>query len=210
MAKYAKSRGLAGFFKRNAAYLIMIACVLATALIIVFASKPRDEIVLPPDEPVVTPPPDEPDEPVVSPEPETFLSPVAGARIGNIYNADTPVRLSVPDRNNNYQWVLFKEMEFIADQGTEVMAVYDGTILSVAYDIVDGTVVKIRHADGFVSTYKYLQKDAPVRAGDTVKRGDVIGHIGVSYNLQYHIGAHLCFGLLKDGVHVNPSDYLEL
>jgi murein DD-endopeptidase MepM/ murein hydrolase activator NlpD len=193
------------FVRRNAAYLIMVGCVLVTALIIIFAASAGGGGGNPPDN-TQLPDPDE----QVDVDPVTFLAPVSNARIGNTYDLETPVSLSVPDKNGNHQWVLFQEMEFIADEGTEVLAVYDGRVISVTYGHVDGPEINIRHDGGFVSTYKYLQKDADVKVGDIVAKGEIIGRIGVCYNMQYHIGAHLCFGLLRDGVAVNPADYLEL
>lgn len=209
MANYRK-KASGSFLKRNAAYLIMIACVLLTALIIILAAKPpkaAGDINNPPDNIDKNPGPD--NQPVVT-DPEEFMLPVQGATIGYTYDVENTVKLSVPDKNNTYTWVLFRETEFIAPAGTPVVAVYDGVVKSVTYDLIDGTTIQIQHEDGLISTYKYLQKDALVRQGAAVSRGETIGYIGVSYNMQYYIGAHLCFGLMKDGVYINPAEYLEI
>lgn len=180
----------------------MIACVLLTALIIVFASSvPKPGI--PPE--VENP---YPDDPVVT-DPVTFALPVSGARIGYTYDIETFVPMSVLDRNGMPDYVLFTNVEFIADEGTPVMAVYEGRVVSVEHDICDGTVIMIDHGDGLISVYKYLQTNALVKKGDYVDKGDVIGRIGRTMNLQYYIGAHLCFGFLKDGKAVDPAGYLE-
>jgi len=216
VSRYSKRRSFKDFLRRNVAYFIMITCVLATALIIILAARggraPVDEIKRPPDD---DPPPGEiqappGEEPVDGPEPVNFIVPVANARIGYTFNLDEPVPLSVPDRNNNLTWVIFKEMEFIAPEGSPVVASYDGTVMSVKYGAVNGTVIEIDHGDGIVTSYKYLQKDTPVKAGDAVKQGDTIGHIGITYNMQQHIGAHIRFGMRKDGVEVDPAGYLDL
>jgi murein DD-endopeptidase MepM/ murein hydrolase activator NlpD len=65
-------------------------------------------------------------------------------------------------------------VDLSADDGSEVLAVEDGTV-RFAGPVAGRGVVSIRHADGLLSTYEPV--DASVSAGDTVRAGDVIGTV---------------------------------
>ncbi len=65
-----------------------------------------------------------------------------------------------------------------------------------------GNGVIIEHPDKMLSYYCHLKKDSiMVKAGDSVKAGDVIAQIGQSGLSEF---PHLHFTLIKDGHHVDP------
>ncbi len=101
-------------------------------------------------------------------------------------------------------------VDFLVGKDAEVKAIFDGTILSIDVGTtMEGTVIKIQHAEGIVSVYKGLAEDVEVSVNDTVEAGDVLGRVGVMPReaAQYE-QAHLHLEVLKDGVLVNPMDYL--
>lgn len=69
-----------------------------------------------------------------------------------------------------------------------------------------GNCVKIDHGNGYYTLYAHMQKGLSVRNGDYVKKGQVLGYMGNSGNAN---GAHLHFEVWKDGVRINPTNYLD-
>ena len=69
-----------------------------------------------------------------------------------------------------------------------------------------GNYVLIDHEDGTYSTmYAHLQS-VIVSVGDYVEKGQTVGYVGTT---GWSTGYHLHFEIRKDGVAVNPSDYLN-
>ena len=69
-----------------------------------------------------------------------------------------------------------------------------------------GNYVLIDHEDGTYSTmYAHLQS-VVVSVGDYVEKGQTVGYVGTT---GWSTGYHLHFEIRKDGVAVNPSDYLN-
>lgn len=101
-------------------------------------------------------------------------------------------------------------IDFIVASGTKVKAINDGTILSIDVGTtMEGTVIKIQHADGVVSVYKGLNNNVEVSVGDTVKAGDVLGTVGImTIESREYEQPHLHLEVFKDGKRVNPADYL--
>ena len=58
--------------------------------------------------------------------------------------------------------------------------------------------------------YKSLNSDVAISVGDKVSGGQVIGTISETMAQELNSGAHLHFEMLKNGVKVNPNDYLDL
>ncbi|WP_251857681.1 murein hydrolase activator EnvC [Herbiconiux sp. L3-i23] len=82
--------------------------------------------------------------------------------------------------------------------GTTVTAVDDG-VVSFAGWVVDRPVVSVRHSDGLVSSVEAV--DPAVAAGDTVRRGDVIGVVAES---MAHCAGCLHLGARQDGEYLSP------
>ena len=95
-------------------------------------------------------------------------------------------------------------IDIAAPLGAPVTAAADGQVTFVGH-LPDGAeVVLIAHGGGFVSIYAHLDDTfarPPVRAGQTVTRGDVIGFVGLT---GVSTGAHLHFGVRMNGEPVDP------
>jgi len=99
-------------------------------------------------------------------------------------------------------------IDIAAPLGTPVTAASDGVVAFVGH-LPDGAmIVLLAHPGGYVSEYAHLD-DAfalpPVRAGQAVKAGHVIGYIGLT---GITTGAHLHFAVLKDGAPIDPLSRL--
>ena len=99
----------------------------------------------------------------------------------------------------------------IAVQAVEDAPVYaaaDGQVLSVEQDACTGTTVTMELGNGYQAVYGHL-KDLTVEAGDSVKEGEVIGNISSPTKYYSVEGPNLYFAVKKDGVPVDPFEYLE-
>ena len=99
-------------------------------------------------------------------------------------------------------------IDIAAPLGTPVTAASDGVIAFVGH-LPDGAmIVLIAHPGGHVSEYAHLDDTfalPPVKTGQVVKAGQVIGSIGLT---GITTGAHLHFAVLKDGAPIDPLSLL--
>lgn len=78
-----------------------------------------------------------------------------------------------------------------AEVGTPILAVTSGTVIFSGWEGKYGRVMKIQHANGFVSVYAHNLQNF-VEAGDEVYAGQVIGSVGrtgraTSYHLHFEV-----------------------
>jgi murein DD-endopeptidase MepM/ murein hydrolase activator NlpD len=93
-------------------------------------------------------------------------------------------------------------VDYAAPQGSSVVAVAAGTVVSAGWAGGGGNQVRIRHDRGVETYYLHLSSFAPgIRAGSHVEQSQVIGRVGATGTAT---GAHLDFRLRKDGAFVDP------
>lgn len=80
--------------------------------------------------------------------------------------------------------------------------------LQAVEDACTGTTVTMELGNGYQAVYGQL-KDLTVAEGDTVKEGEVIGNISAPTKYYSVEGPNLYFAMKKDGVPVDPFEYLE-
>ena len=86
-----------------------------------------------------------------------------------------------------------------------VYAVGDGRVIRAGWLYTGyGFSVVIRHPNGLVTLYSHMTNPA-VKVGDWVRRGQQIGLVGSTGNST---GPHVHFEVRKNGVRVNPLNYL--
>lgn len=108
--------------------------------------------------------------------------------------------------NNYYE---HKGVDFVAEVGTEVLAVEDGVVESIyTGDVLTGTEITVDHGDGVKSVYRFIDAAENLSVGMEVKQGDVIGKVAEASGEEYKDGAHLHFEIRKDGKNVDPASYL--
>ena len=95
-------------------------------------------------------------------------------------------------------------MDFTAKTGTPIYATGDGVVARADNTVSGyGNHIVIRHGFGYETLYGHLSK-YKCRAGQRVKRGDVIGYVGSTGRSE---GPHLHYEVHKNGKVVNPLNF---
>ena len=105
---------------------------------------------------------------------------------------------------------LHKGVDLRASVGTAVLVYRRGRVVETGnHPGGYGKYVEIAHKDNFVSIYAHLS-EINVGEGEFVRCGQIIGKVGKTGNASHrNMEPHLHFEIRKDGVRVNPMDYLE-
>jgi murein DD-endopeptidase MepM/ murein hydrolase activator NlpD len=95
-------------------------------------------------------------------------------------------------------------MDFTAPTGTPIFATGDGVIKKADNTVSGyGNHIVIQHGYGYETLYAHLSK-YKVKAGQRVKRGDIIGFVGSTGRSE---APHLHYEVHKDGKPVNPINF---
>jgi murein DD-endopeptidase MepM/ murein hydrolase activator NlpD len=97
-------------------------------------------------------------------------------------------------------------VDFRGAIGQPIRAANRGVVALVDHFFLAGNVVYIDHGGGVVTSYFHMSKPL-VSAGDTVKRGQVIGLVG---NTGRVTGPHLHWAARYGALTVNPLDLVSL
>lgn len=92
-------------------------------------------------------------------------------------------------------------MDFAARSGTPIYAVTDGRVRVAGWHGGHGKYVRIEHSGGLGSGYGHMSRIA-VKAGQQVRRGQVIGYVG---STGLSTGPHLHYELYRGGSTINPA-----
>lgn len=88
--------------------------------------------------------------------------------------------------------------------GTPIIATARGTVTMSGFDGAYGISIEIDHGGGIVTKYAHMQRSL-VKQGQWVKRGEVIGNVGMTGRTT---GPHLHYEVRLSGVPVNPMRYI--
>jgi murein DD-endopeptidase MepM/ murein hydrolase activator NlpD len=95
-------------------------------------------------------------------------------------------------------------MDFTSKTGTPIYATGDGVVAKADNTVSGyGNHIVIRHGFGYETLYAHLSK-YKCRAGQRVKRGDIIGLVGSTGRSE---GPHLHYEVHKNGKVVNPLNF---
>ena len=111
--------------------------------------------------------------------------------------------------NGKTQTKLHKGVDLVGGGHTldYVIAFVDGTVKAAKYQSSMGYYVQIDHGNGYVTRYMHMKKGSlTVKAGQTVKKGQVLGYMGATGNVT---GAHLHFDICINGEYIDPKPYLK-
>lgn len=141
-----------------------------------------------------------------APEASTFINPVRSndAYVTNEFSMDYLIYSVTLD-----QYMTHCGIDIEAPEDTQVIAMAPGTITAVYEDDRYGTSVEITHDDGMITIYSNLSTSDMVEIGDTVEQGQIISGVGVSGLFESLEPAHLHLEMLKDGVYVDPAEYIK-
>ncbi len=128
-----------------------------------------------------------------------FSMPLSGEIIGN-HSAGELVKYEALN-----EWRTHDGIDIKGETGAEIKAAGDGKIKSVTNDPLWGTVIEIEHEKGITTIYSGLSEDVPVKAGDEIKAGDVIGTLGESNLAEIDKDSHLHFAMKENGKFIDPK-----
>lgn len=95
-------------------------------------------------------------------------------------------------------------LDFTANIGTEIYATGDGVVVTADAVMQGyGNHVVINHGFGYQTLYGHMSKMA-VRAGQKVKRGELIGYVGTTGRST---GPHVHYEVIKNGEKINPINF---
>ncbi len=97
-------------------------------------------------------------------------------------------------------------LDLAARKGAEVHTIQDGKVTLVSSGFLTGGTVVVVHGVGIASTYFHLD-DIKVAVGDTIKRGAVIGKVGMTGRTT---GPHIHVGIWVPGGFIDPDVFLHL
>lgn len=101
---------------------------------------------------------------------------------------------------------LHNGLDIAVTEGTEILAISDGKVISATHSESYGNIVTIYHNDGYISKYAHC-KSLNIKTGQTVNQGDVIAYVGSTGNST---GNHLHLEILDEtGAYMNPIYLIE-
>lgn len=180
-----KSNKFKNFFKRYGALVLAGVFTVAIALTVALTVTNRDLEVSTTD--------------------LAFQLPMNNAEVIRDYDENYPQYYDILNK-----WQIHLGVDLTSSTDTSVMSVLDGTVTDVYSNNLEGNVVEITHANGFVSTYSSLADGVLVSEGDEVTKGQKIGEASNTAGKEFDDEIALHFMLFKDGVEVDPNDYLDL
>lgn len=96
-------------------------------------------------------------------------------------------------------------IDIAAQENTPILATLDGTVIFAGWTLETGYVIGLQHSQNVVSYYKHNSVILK-KLGNFVKAGEPIAIIGNTGELTD--GPHVHFELWKDGIALNPENYL--
>ncbi|MCD2347555.1 M23 family metallopeptidase [Clostridium guangxiense] len=99
-----------------------------------------------------------------------------------------------------------KGIDIAASEGSNVKAVYNGTVELVSQNSEIGKYVVIDNGDGVESKYGNLNSIS-VKKGDGVTKGDYVGKVGKEAEKE---PSHLHFEIMYMGENKNPESYFNI
>lgn len=129
---------------------------------------------------------------------QPMIMPVTGEVTNPFSNGDL-----VKSATLNY-WETHNGVDIKCDMGTPVKAMTGGTVTKIAQDAKLGAYVIIDHGNGIEGYYCNLNTTIPVKEGDKVSAGTVIGAVSNTQEAEIAEPSHLHFGLKQNGKWVDP------
>ena len=89
--------------------------------------------------------------------------------------------------------------------GTEVRAIYEGTVIYAGYFKGYGNMIIVDHGGGYFSLYAYNAR-VTKRVGASVVKGDVVAAVG---DVDSTVGSALYFEIRYQGQPVDPTTWVH-
>ena len=135
-----------------------------------------------------------------------FTSPLAKGKLSQAFGSTTET-LEPSAKVGGVTYAHYHNgIDLAAPKGSAVRAAAAGTVIFAGKQSDGAVIVKIRHADGYVTLYGHLDPSLDVKVGDQVAGGEKIGEVGMT---GVTTGPHLHFGLYTPGgTAIDPSTSL--
>lgn len=130
-----------------------------------------------------------------------FLNPLADAR----YRKSSPFGPRINPVTGQPQ-SLHNGLDMAAPSGTPIYAAAAGRVTKVFNDSTNGHGVKLDHDNGMGTAYIHMVEAPPVRVGQTVARGQLIGRVG---STGRSTGPHLHFMVYRGSTPVDPETLVD-
>lgn len=105
----------------------------------------------------------------------------------------------------NYSPSFHNGMDIAGRNNDPVFVTADGTVLTAGWDKSEGNHLVVDHGNGLRTQYMHLNEFL-VKKGDKVKKGQQIAKMG---STGRSTGPHLHYGVIKNGVVIDPRPYLK-
>ena len=145
-------------------------------------------------------------EEIIETEPIEFIMPVRGYVVKG-HHADMLVYSLTMNDYRAHQGI-----DISAPIGAPVFACTNGTIENIYDEPFMGRTVVIDHGGGLKSRYMNLSEDLPqgIEVNAAVEAGQVIAGVGETSLTEMADTVHLHFEMTKDGLQVDPLEYIEI
>ncbi len=102
------------------------------------------------------------------------------------------------------RWERHMGLDIASHEGTPVMSPADGVVTYVGRKIGFGKVIGLDHGYGYSTMFGHNSRIV-VKDGQRITRGQIIAYVG---NTGKSTGPHLHYSIFKNGMPVNPLDYI--
>ena len=101
-------------------------------------------------------------------------------------------------------WSAHEGLDFQEQVGSKILAAGSGKVKFAGWDPSYGNSILIDHGNGYISRYAHASQ-LLIREGDVVQNQQTLALVG---STGRSTGPHLHFEIIKNGIPVDPKDYL--
>lgn len=102
-------------------------------------------------------------------------------------------------------WKTHDGIDIKGNIGQSVYSIEKGKIEKVYNDSFLGYTIVIDHGQGYKSSYSNLSENVPVKQGEIITKGEILGQISNTSIGEIKDEPHLHFMLMKDGEIIDPT-----
>lgn len=117
---------------------------------------------------------------------------------------------AVYNNTSTDKWYRHMAMDFAAEEGTEVCAMADGTVIEISNEEILGNYIVLQHDNGITTLYRFVAPVSNLKVGDKVTQGQMIATVDKAYGTEYKDGTHLHLEMRQNGNYVDPKDYIDV
>lgn len=142
---------------------------------------------------------------VLKPQDKVILYGTKVPQVVSNINISLPSRGTITSNFGNRWGKMHCGIDIGADIGTSIYAAIEGKVVYAGFETGYGNVVKLQHSNDLMTIYGHCSK-LLVKVSQYVSKGSKIAEVG---NTGNSTGPHLHFEVRKDGVPINPINFLK-